>query len=208
EFQLAYEVIPAIEPKDVSDISVTRQVYDVPEEEIEEQVKRVAESARSYEPKKGKAEEGDRLTIDFVGKLDGVAFDGGTGSDQQLVLGSKTFIPGFEDQLVGVKAGDERSITVTFPEDYNAAHLAGKEATFDVTVKEVAKPGELELNDEAAKSLGLESLDRLREIVKSQLESQFGSITRQKVKRQLLDALDASYTFEAPSKLEIGRAHV
>jgi trigger factor len=201
EFQIAYEVIPAIELKDVTGIAVTRQVYDVPAEEVDEQVRRVAESARSYEPKKGKAEEGDRLTLDFVGKLDGVAFDGGTGTDQQLVLGSKQFIPGFEEQLVGVKAGEERSITVTFPADYNAAHLAGKEATFDVTVKEVAKPGELELTDEVAQSLGLESLERLREIVRSQLESQFGTLTRQKVKRQLLDALDASYSFEAPSKL-------
>ena len=121
EFQLAYEVIPSIEVKDVSGIAVTRQVYDVPAEEIEEQVRRIAESSRSYEPKKGKAEEGDRLTIDFVGKLDGVAFDGGTGSDQQLVLGSSQFIPGFEEQLVGAKAGDERTITVTFPADYNAA---------------------------------------------------------------------------------------
>ncbi|CAG0972059.1 MAG: trigger factor [Rhizobiaceae bacterium] len=201
EFQLAYEVIPAIEVKDVSGIAVTRQVYDVPEDEIEEQVRRIAESSRSYEPKKGKAEEGDRLTIDFVGKLDGVAFDGGTGTDQQLVLGSKQFIPGFEEQLVGVKAGDDKTITVTFPADYNAAHLAGKEATFDVTVKEVGKPGELELNDEVAKSLGLESIERLRDIVKGQLESQFGTLTRQKVKRQLLDALDASYSFEAPSRL-------
>jgi trigger factor len=201
EFQLAYEVIPAIEIQDVSGIAITRQVYDVPESEIDEQVMRVAESARSFEPKTGKASEGDRLTIDFVGKLDGVAFDGGTGSNQLLVLGSKQFIPGFEEQLVGAKAGDEKTITVTFPADYNAAHLAGKEVTFDVTVKEVAKPGELELNDEVAKSLGLESLERLREIVKGQIESQFGTLTRQKVKRQLLDALDASYKFEAPSKL-------
>ncbi|MGO4838866.1 trigger factor, partial [Rhizobiaceae sp. 2RAB30] len=166
-----------------------------------DQVKKIAESARSFEPKEGKADDGDRLTIDFLGKLDGVAFDGGAGSDQLLVLGSKQFIPGFEEQLVGVKAGDEKTITVTFPEDYSAAHLAGKEATFDVTVKEVAKPGELELNDETAKNLGLESIERLREIVKGQIESQFGALTRQKVKRELLDQLDESYKFEAPSKL-------
>ena len=201
EFQLAYEVIPAIEIKDFSDIKVTRQVFDVPDAEIEEQVKRVAESARSYEPKDGKAAEGDRVTIDYVGKIDGEAFDGGAGTDQPLVLGSKEFIPGFEDQLVGAKAGDEKQITVTFPENYSAPHLAGKEATFDVTVKEVSKPGALEINDETAKSLGLESLDRLREIVRGQIENQFGSMTRQKVKRQLLDQLDAAYKFEAPSKL-------
>ncbi len=201
EFEVAYEVLPAIEVKDVSGISVNRPVYDVPETEIDEQVRRVAESTRTYAAKDGKAKDGDRLSIDFVGRIDGEAFEGGAGNDQPLVIGSKQFIPGFEEQLVGAKAGDERKVTVTFPEDYGAAHLAGKEAVFDVTVKEVAAPGELELNDETAKALGLESLDRLREIVKGQLENQYGSMTRQKVKRQLLDQLDAAYTFEAPSKL-------
>jgi len=201
EFQLSYEVIPAIEIQDFSKIAVTRQVFDVPEEEIDDQVKRVAESSRTYEPKTGKAAEGDRVTIDYVGKIDGTPFNGGTGNDQPLVLGSKEFIPGFEDQLIGTKAGDEKLVTVTFPENYNAPELAGKEATFDVTVKEVGKPGELEINDETAKNLGLESLERLREIVRGQIESQFGSMTRQKVKRQLLDQLDETYKFEAPSKL-------
>jgi len=201
EFRLNYEVIPAIEIKDFSDIKVTRQVFDVPDSEIDEQVKRVAESARSYEPKSGKAAEGDRVTIDYLGKIDGEAFSGGAGTDQPLVLGSKEFIPGFEDQLIGAKAGDEKQVTVTFPENYQAAHLAGKEATFDVTVKEVSQPGALEINDEMAKNLGLESLERLREVVRGQIENQFGSMTRQKVKRQLLDQLDASYSFEAPSKL-------
>src|SRR5919108_445811 len=130
EFELTYEVIPAIEIQDVSDIKVTRKVYDVPESEIEDQVKRVAESTRSYEPKTGKAEEGDRVTIDFVGKIDGETFAGGEAKDQPLVLGSKEFIPGFEDQLIGTKAGDEKAVTVTFPADYQAQHLAGKEAVF------------------------------------------------------------------------------
>jgi trigger factor len=201
EFSLNYEVIPPIEIRDFADIKVERPVYDVPDSEIDEQVQRVAESTRSYEPKDGKAADGDRLTIDYVGKIDGEAFAGGTGSDQPLVLGSKEFIPGFEDQLIGTKAGDEKQVVVTFPENYQAAQLAGKEATFDVTVKEVAKPGELKIDDETAKSLGLESLERLREIVRSQIENQFGSITRQKVKRQLLDQLDSSYSFEAPSRL-------
>ncbi|MCX7304760.1 MAG: trigger factor [Hyphomicrobiales bacterium] len=201
EFQLAYEVIPSFEIQAFSGIAVNRPVYDVPDSEIEDQVKRVAESTRSYEAKDGKAEQGDRVTIDYLGKIDGVAFDGGAGNGQPLVLGSKEFIPGFEDQLVGVKAGDQKQITVTFPDNYSARHLAGKEATFDVTVGEVAKPGPLEINDETAKSLGLESLDKLREIVRGQLENQFGSMTRQKVKRQLLDQLDGAYKFEAPSKL-------
>ncbi len=201
EFSLAYEIIPTIEIKDYSGIKVTRQVYDVPESEIEEQMKRVAESSRSYEAKTGKAEDGDRVTIDFVGSIDGEVFEGGAAEDQNLVLGSNQFIPGFEDQLVGVKAGDEKTVKVTFPADYGAAHLAGKEASFAVKVKEVAKPNELELNDEIAKNLGLELLERLREIVKGQIESQFGALTRQKVKRELLDQLDESYHFEAPSKL-------
>lgn len=201
EFKLNYEVIPAIELKEFSDIKIERPVFDVPESEIDEQVKRVAESARTYESKTGKAADGDRVTIDYVGKIDGEAFAGGAGNDQPLVLGSKEFIPGFEDQLVGAKAGDEKLVTVTFPENYQADHLAGKEATFDVTVKGVEKPGELEINDETAKTLGLESLEKLREIVKGQIENQFGSMTRQKVKRQLLDQLDTAYSFEAPSKL-------
>ena len=201
EFQLAYEVIPSIDIGDFSGIKVTRPVFDVPDEEVEAQVRRVAESARSFTPKEGAAEEGDRVTIDYLGKIDNVPFDGGAGSGQPLVLGSKDFIPGFEEQLIGTSAGDQRTITVTFPSEYSTASLAGKEATFDVTVNEVSVPGELELNDETAKSLGLESLDRLREIVRGQIESQFGSMTRQKVKRQLLDQLDASYKFEAPSRL-------
>lgn len=201
EFQIAYEVIPPIEIQDFTGIKVTRPIYDVPESEIDEQVNRVAESARTYEPKDGKAASGDRVTIDYLGKLGDEPFDGGAGNDQPLVLGSNEFIPGFEDQLIGAKAGDAKTVTVTFPENYSAPHLAGKEANFDVTVKGVEKPGKLEVNDETAKSLGLESLDRLREIVKGQLESQFGTFTRQKVKRQLLDQLDETYKFESPSKL-------
>lgn len=201
EFKLAYEVIPSFEIADLTGIKVTRPIYDVPDAEVDEQVERVADSVRSYETKDGAAAEGDRVTIDYLGRIDGEAFDGGAGSGQPLVLGSKQFIPGFEDQLIGARAGDEKVVTVTFPETYQVASLAGKEAVFDVSVKEVASAGALELNDETAKSLGIESMERLREVVRGQIESQFGTATRQKVKRQLLDQLDASYTFEAPSKL-------
>jgi trigger factor len=201
EFSMAYEVIPVIELKDYSGITVTRPVYDVPEEEVEKQVAVVADSARTYEPKKGKAEEGDKVTIDYLGKLDGEPFEGGAAEDSDLVLGSNQFIPGFEEQLVGVKEGDEKTIEVTFPEQYAAEHLAGRKATFDIKVKQVQKPGPLEINDELAKNLGLESAERLREIVRGQIESQYGNVTRQKVKRQILDALDEAYKFEAPSKL-------
>ena len=201
EFKLNYEVIPAIEIKDFSGIKVTRQVYDVPEADIEEQVRKVTADAREYEVKKGKAELWDKVTIDYVGKVDGVAFDGGTAKDSGLVLGSGQFIPGFEDQLIGAKAGEEKTVSLTFPETYQATHLAGKDATFDVKVKEVSKPDSTEINDDVAKKLGLESADRLREIIRGQIESQFGQMTRQKVKRELLDALDGSYSFEAPSNL-------
>ncbi|MEX4008172.1 trigger factor [Neoaquamicrobium sediminum] len=201
EFSLDYEVLPPIEEKDLSSLKISRLVYDVPEEEVTEQVERVADSARSYEPKKGKAANGDRVTFDYLGKIDGEAFEGGAAEDSDLVLGSNQFIPGFEEQLVGVKEGDETTITVTFPEQYPAAHLAGKEAKFDIKVKAIAAPGKLEINDDVAKQLGLESADKLREIVRGQIESQFGAVTRQKAKRQLLDALDETYKFEAPSKL-------
>ena len=201
EFSLSYEVIPTIEIKDFSDIKITRPIYDVPEEEVEEQVKRVADSARTYEPKDGKAEEGDKVTIDYVGKIDGEPFEGGSAEDSEVVIGHGQFIPGFEEELKGLKAGDTKTFKITFPEEYPAQHLAGKEAEFDATVKQVASAQELAIDDELAQKLGLESAEKLREIVRSQIESQFGQVTRQKAKRQLLDALDEDYTFEAPSKL-------
>jgi trigger factor len=201
EFSLTYEIIPPIEIQNLSGIKITRQVYDLPEEEVEEQVRRVADSVRSYEPKDGKAEEGDKVTLDYVGKIDGTPFEGGSAEDSDVVIGLNQFIAGFEEQLVGLKAGDEKTIKVTFPDEYAAEHLAGRDAEFDVKIKQIAAPGELEINDEVAKNLGLESAEKLREIVRSQLEDQFGRVTRQKAKRQLLDALDESYKFEAPSKL-------
>ncbi|MCB1447836.1 MAG: trigger factor, partial [Rhizobiaceae bacterium] len=201
EFTLSYEVIPAIELKDVSGIKVTREVVEIPESEVDEQIARIAESTRSYEEKEGEAVSGDRVTMDYEGKLDGVPFEGGKDSGAELVLGSGRFIPGFEDQLVGAKAGDEKTITVTFPADYPAQNLAGKEVTFDVSVKAVASPGALEINDELASKLGLESEAKLREIVRGQIESQFGTVTRQKVKRQILDQMDALYAFDVPERL-------
>jgi trigger factor len=201
EFTLTYEVIPAIELKSNDGIKVTREVVEVSEDEVNEQILKVAESARSYETKKGKAAEGDRVTMNYLGKVDGVAFDGGAAEDAELVLGSGRFIPGFEDQLVGVKAGDEKTITVTFPADYPAANLAGKEAAFDITVKEVAAAAAVEINDELASKLGLESAEKLKEIVRGQIESQYSNVTRQKVKRQILDQLDEMYKFDTPAGL-------
>jgi trigger factor len=201
EFTLSYEVIPPIELKSNDDIAVTREVVEVSDEEVNEQILKIAESARTFETKEGEAANGDRVTMNYLGKVDGEAFDGGAAEDAELVLGSGQFIPGFEDQLVGVKAGDEKTITVTFPEQYPAANLAGKEATFDITIKDVAAAAATEINDELASKLGLESVDRLKEIVRGQIESQYGNLTRQKVKRQILDQLDAMYQFDTPASL-------
>ena len=201
EFSLKYEVMPAIEIKDYSSIAIERPVVDIPEDEIEDQVKRVAQSAAEYAEKKGKAADGDRVSMSYVGKIDGEPFEGGADEDAKLVLGSGTFIPGFEDQLVGTTAGDETQVTVTFPDDYQAAHLAGKEAVFDVTVSMVEKADPVEINDETAEKLGIESAERLRAVVREQMEGQFGQMTRQKIKRQLLDALDEIYKFDSPQKL-------
>ena len=201
EFNLVYEVIPAIELKSNDGIKVTREVVEVTEDEINEQILKIAESARTYETKTGKAAEGDRVTMNYLGKVDGVAFDGGAAEDAELVIGSNRFIPGFEDQLVGVEAGEEKSITVTFPTEYPAANLAGKEAVFDITVKDVAAAADVEINDELATKLGLESVEKLKEIVRGQIESQYTNVTRQKVKRQILDQLDEVYKFETPAGL-------
>ncbi|RFC66355.1 trigger factor [Fulvimarina endophytica] len=201
KFTLSYEKLPSFELQPTGGIKIERPIVEVPDEEVEEQVKRVAENAREYAPKDAAAETGDRVTLDFVGKIDGEAFQGGSANDSNLVIGSGQFIPGFEDQLIGVSAGDEKQVVVTFPEDYGAPDLAGKEATFDVTVKSVASPAEIEIDDELAKKLGLESAERLRTVVREQIESQYGQATRQKVKRQILDALDETYSFELPTKL-------
>lgn len=197
-FKIEYEVIPPFEVTDFSKIKIERPIVEVSDEEINEQIERIAESNRPYETKKGKAAKNDRVTMDYHGKIDDVPFEGGHDHGANLVLGSGSFIPGFEDQLIGTKAGDSLEVKVTFPEDYGAAELAGKEAVFDVTVHEVSKPGKLTIDDELAKSLGLEDLDKLKEIVKGQVESQYGAQTRQKVKRQLLDKLDETHSFELP----------
>ncbi|WP_208437450.1 trigger factor [Bartonella taylorii] len=200
-FSLKYEVLPKFEIKDFEHIEITREIAIIPEQEIDDQVRRVLSSTRNYSLKDGFSEEGDRVTIDYLGKLEGEPFEGGTESDAQLILGSKQFIPGFEEQLVGVKVGDTKTISVKFPDNYNAVHLAGRDAEFDITVKAISKPDELKIDDEAARKVGLESLDRLREVVRGQIENQYGSMTRQKIKRQILDALDADYDFEIPEGL-------
>lgn len=198
EFKIAYEVIPPFEIAAFDGIKIERPVVEVSDEEITEQIERIAENNATYETKKGKAAKKDRVTMDYVGKIDGEPFEGGADENANLVIGSATFIPGFEDQLIGTKAGDELEVNVTFPEEYGAAQLAGKEAVFDVHVHEVAKPGKTEINDDFAKTLGLDDLEKLKEVIKGQVESQYGAQTRQKVKRQLLDQLDEQHQFDLP----------
>ncbi|HEX2135713.1 MAG TPA: trigger factor [Microvirga sp.] len=200
-FTVALEVLPSFELVDVSDVTVRKPVAEVSETEVNEALERMAKQNVSYEPKDGPAGHGDRVVVDFVGRLDGKEFQGGAGQDVKVDLGSNTFIPGFEDQLAGVRAGESKRVTVTFPENYLADHLAGKEAEFDVTVKEVQAPGELKIDDELAKGFGMESLEKLKDAVRNSLQRDFDAQSRRKVKKELLDALDAKYAFELPPTL-------
>src|SRR5215212_540326 len=202
-YTVAIEILPTIELADFKGIQLERMNAEVTETEVDEALAKIAEQSRPFAPKGegAKAENGDRVTIDFTGKMDGTPFQGGTGGDVALHLGSGTFIPGFEDQLIGVTAGEQRTVNVTFPQVYPAAHLAGKNAEFDVTVKSIETPQAVTLDDELAKSLGLESLAKLRELVKDGLTREHASMSRQKVKRKLLDELDAKHKFTAPPSL-------
>ncbi len=200
-FTMSYDILPDFEVIDFSGIEIERPVVEVAESEVDERIADIAKNSKPFAAKDGAAADGDRVTMSYIGKIDGEAFDGGADENGQLVLGSGQFIPGFEDQLIGIKAGDEKTIEVTFPEDYPAKHLAGKLAHFDIVAKEIAAPGEVTLDDEFAKGLGLESLDKLKEVIRGQIESQFGAMTRQRVKRQLLDKLDEAYSFDLPERL-------
>ncbi|WP_075998011.1 trigger factor [Salaquimonas pukyongi] len=201
EFKMAYEVMPEINTPDLSKLKIERPVAEPSEKEIEEQVEQIAESARTYSEKKGKAANGDRVVMDYLGKLDGEPFEGGAEEDARLVLGSGRFIPGFEEQLVGAKAGDEKTLKIKFPDDYQATQLAGKEAEFEVKIKAVEKPEKIEINDDLAKQLGVESAEKLREAVKGQIEARNGSYTRARIKRQVLDQMDEMTKMELPQRM-------
>ncbi len=202
-YTVAIEILPAIELADFKGIALERLNAEIAETEVDEALAKIAEQSRPFAAKGegAKAADGDRVVIDFTGKLDGTPFQGGTGGDVALHLGSGSFIPGFEEQLVGLGAGEQKTIKVTFPQTYPTAHLAGKEAEFDVTVKAVEAPQAVTMDDEFAKSLGLESLAKLREMVKQRLTQEHGAMSRQKVKRQLLDELDAKHKFAPPPSL-------
>jgi trigger factor len=197
-FTLEYEVLPEYELGDFKGLKIERPVVRVSDEEVEERLKQVSESARPYAPVERAAKAGDQVTFEYVGKTGGEAFET---NSTAVKIGSGQFIPGFEEQLVDVKAGDKKIIEVTFPENYQAAHLAGKPATFDVTVTEVSEPGEVVLDDEFAKRLGLESIGALRDTVRRQAEGELAQLSRQHVKRQMLDQLDEMHTFALPENL-------
>lgn len=201
-FDISFDVMPELPKVDYAKITVDELTFEIPESEVNESLARLAKSRRHTHSKDGAAELGDVVKIDFVGKRDGVPFDGGTGNGFQLELGSNQFIPGFEEKLVGVKAGDERTIDVTFPEQYHSASLAGQPAQFDVKVHEVAHFHTPEIDDKMAQSLGFESLKGLSDAVKGQLESEFQRAARNKAKKQLFDALDTAVKFDLPEKMK------
>jgi trigger factor len=200
-FTVKVEVLPTFEIGSFGDVALEREVAEISDSEVDEAVKRLADQNKSYEPKADAAADGDRLTIDFVGTIDGVAFEGGTSTGIDLVLGSNSFIPGFEGQLVGAKGEEERKVVVRFPDDYQNKDLAGKEAEFAVVVQTVSAPGEKPVDDEFAKNFNFESLDKLKEAVRANLEKEFAKASRDKLKRSLLDALDKRYSFELPESL-------
>jgi trigger factor len=202
-YTVALEVVPKITLADFKSIKLEKLTTTVPDEEVDDALQKIADQNRPYAVKAdgGTAESGDRLTISFTGTIDEVPFEGGTGEDVPVTIGSNSFLPGFEDQLIGIAAGESRTVNVTFPVNYASAQLAGKAAVFAVTAKSVESPGAVTIDDGLATSLGLESLDKLREAIKTRIAQEYAGASRQKLKRALLDQLDALHKFEAPPTL-------
>jgi trigger factor len=203
-YEIAVDVMPDFEPVDIATLSLKRPVYEPTAKEVDEAVAELAKQNRTYETKTGKtvkAKDGDMVVIDFLGKLDGVAFDGGAAEDAELVLGSGQFIPGFEEQLVGAKPGADVEVKVTFPENYQAENLKGKEAVFEVKVKDVKGAVDAPADDAFAERLGIENLEKLRELLKGNLEKEYAGASRFKLKRALLDQLDTKHDFPLPPKM-------
>ncbi|MFA7588425.1 MAG: trigger factor [Novosphingobium sp.] len=203
ELAVALEVLPQIEAPSIEGLKLEKLVVPVADEQVQEQLERIASGAKSFNEadKDHAAAEGDQVVCDFVGKLDGEPFEGGSAEGQAIEIGAGRLIPGFEEQLVGAKAGEERTITVTFPEDYPAENLKGKDATFDITVHAVKVPGETKIDDDFAKNLGLESLELLTNLLRGQLEQETAGLTRTQMKRSLLDQLAAAHDFEVPPSM-------
>lgn len=200
-YTVELEIVPPIALADFKTIKLTRLVAEATDEEIDKALQAIAEQNRPFAAKAEAAAKGDRLTVSFTGSIDGTPFEGGTGEDVPLLLGAGQFIPGFEDHLVGLKAGESTTFDVKFPDDYRAAAVAGKDATFAVTVKTVEAPGVVTIDDDFAKTLGLESLAKLKDAVKDRIAREHATVSRQKLKRALLDQLDERHRFEPPPSL-------
>ncbi|MBR0872434.1 trigger factor [Bradyrhizobium tropiciagri] len=202
-YTVAIEVVPPITLADFKTFAVEKPVVDVSDADVDDGIKRIADSNRPYNAKSegAKAENGDRVTINFKGTINGEAFEGGTGENIQVSIGTGQFIPGFEEQLIGIGANETRTLKVSFPKNYLNDKLAGQPAEFETTATLIEAPGETTIDDEFAKTLGLESLDKLKELMRERLKAEFAGATRQRVKRALLDRLDENHRFEAPPSL-------
>lgn len=200
EYTMSVEVMPVIEAMDFAKIEVERRIVEVPEKSIDETIERLASQYRSSEPIKGsrKSKKGDVLVIDYVGAVDGEAFEGGAGTDHHLELGASQFIEGFEDQLIGKKAGEKANVSVTFPDEYGNEKLAGKAAIFDVDIKEIREMADTVIDDEFAKTLGQETLEDLRKAIGEQIGQDYTRLSRERLKRDLLDQLEKHHDFELP----------
>jgi trigger factor len=199
EYKISVEVLPEMPQPEFNELELERLTVDVPDDDVDKAVERIAEQYRKSEPVGREAKDGDILVVDFVGRIDDVEFPGGKGENVSIELGAKKFVPGFEEQLVGATAGQERTVKVTFPEDYGGTDLAGKDAVFTVAVKEVRERQPTAINDTLAAEVGLENLGELRQEVKDRIARDYNMVTRQRMKRQLLDKLAASYDFPVPS---------
>jgi trigger factor len=203
QVSMSYEALPDIPEVDFGKIELERMVVKAEQEAVDEALANLAGTAQDFKARKkgSKAKDGDQVVMDFVGKVDGEAFEGGSAEDYPLVLGSNSFIPGFEEQLVGVKTGDEKAVNVSFPAEYQAEHLAGKDAVFDCTIKEVKEPVPAEINDELATKFGAEDLASLKTQIAERLEAEYSGAARAVMKRRLLDALDGLVDFDLPPSL-------
>ncbi len=202
-FTMNCEVLPEIVITDFSKIKLDKPVSKPQEKDINDALEYLAKQNKSYKEvsEKTKSKDGDQVTIDYVGKIDNIAFEGGSASDANLVLGSKSFIDNFEEQLIGLRQGDNKLVKVKFPENYQSPDLAGKEATFDVNIKKVSKAEESKVNDDLAKSMGLEDLDTLKKNLKERIQQDFDSAARMKLKDSLLDILEKKHKFELPESM-------
>lgn len=201
-YNMSFEVLPPIPLADLKTLKLEKLVADVDDEALDKALANLAERNTAYDIEEGRAaSEGDLVTLSFVGKIDGEAFEGGSAEGQSLVIGKKQFIPGFEEGVTGMKAGDEKVVSATFPEEYPVKALAGKTAQFDVKVAGVSKPRTPAVDEEFAKGVGAESLEQLRGFISEQIKREYDQASRQKLKRELLDALDAAHTFELPASL-------